>query len=541
MSEPRAFSIPWTDSPDLDIHPSPKRGWHRIAVVGLWTPAQALRKRYPEAAVCGPLRTLRGVDLLVRSLLANPQIRVLLLEGREPPGGKVEALLRRALPAPPRALEDLEVERIGEDLWPHLGHLRQTTHVFGSGERNLDIWTRICAQNYLDREFQVDLPPPAPIPSTRAPAGDPGERIVADTVAELWPRLLDRALTCGVDLPEPGALTTRELRTLVSVVRNPRASMEWARRGLTYGASTRVDSGLAEHDEDPVLGLSWAQVSAYHERISTAWVPEGTPYSYGSRMGGGPPPSLMERLAPESEAVRELSDLAGHVFGEAFGPPDQHAFLRAALRSRPMTRAAYLTPWRPEEDAVAGRSGQPCLVGVQLRAVPTGCGDPACNGCGRCTDEGGSVIPHGHILHMQVSFRSHDLFGGWPLNLSGFCLWLCELADELAMSVGQLTCVSLSAHLYEHDLRAAQEVVEKARPAPWIAWDSRSSVLVERHDEGLRATVLTPDGADVIFVAEGSLAKVQVDLQRSGFITSIGHALWIGSELQRALASGGPG
>ena len=78
----QTFSLPWANS-DIDILDDPPEGWHRVAVIGLWEDAKITRRRWPKAAAVGPLRTVRGIDLLVRALLANPQLRVIVIDGKD--------------------------------------------------------------------------------------------------------------------------------------------------------------------------------------------------------------------------------------------------------------------------------------------------------------------------------------------------------------------------------------------------------------------------------------------------------------------------
>jgi len=50
----------------------------------------------------------------------------------------------------------------------------------------------------------------------------------------------------------------------------------------------------------------------------------------------------------------------------------------------------------------------------------------------------------------------------------------------------------------------------------------------------LRATALHPESGDVISVIEGpEPGPVALRIQRSGLVTTIGHALWLGRELER--------
>lgn len=481
-----------------------------------WSDARKARERWPNAAVVGPLRTLRGLDLFVRGLLANPQIRVLIWDGPDLTPGEATksavidlwdsggfsyaASLAKAV-AQHLPTITAELRRLGQEERTIL----LTLFSFYQGARLLPVEEWRLAESLGEQWRYMEggdrpggaliLPPPAPTSSERAPHGDPGDRIVADTLANLWPRALARVLRCGREA-ETQHGGTREILNLVSVVRDPAKTLGhlpfWAESGVPEIAAIAAQP-------HPVLGFCFADVEAYAERLTGAEVPEGAAYSYGSRMRG-----------------------AGLGLYQA---GDQIKAQEALLADDSRTRAAYLTPWRPDADA--GReSGRPCLVGVWFRAVD-------------------------NALHMTVTFRSHDLFAGYPLNLAACCLWLVRLADKLGMSVGTLTCLSMSAHVYDRDLADAQKVVTAYKPPTGPRWDQRAAWRVELvravspHAAvagrgpvtSIRAQAITPDGATGLQVFGAKTPeKLLRDIGESGLIQEVGSALWLGREVERVWA-----
>lgn len=580
----RAFSIPW-NNPDIDVNPEPPEGWHRVAVCTLWGDPKKACRRWPYAAVVGPLRTLRGIDLLVQSLLANPQIRYLVIDGRDITEG--EPVLK-ALVATWRGATTIapDIQRAFSD---------QVRMIYLTAKDSFtDADIDACRLNYKDRGEPILLPPPAPTATARAPAGDPGERIAGETLADVWPRTLARILTCGREVPTQYG-PTRELLGLVSVIRDPRGTVEEIAFHKQPGTEPNTEPfATASH---PVLGFSLTELEAYTERLTTAAKAAGASYSYGSRMAGARKPCLKCRYRA-GELLDSYDAACSCDRGEVSVLPDQHAKIRALLREAPLARSAYLTPWVAALDC-GEESGRPCLVGVQFRARPA----PRREGCPGTSDNGGEAFachlgpdhssrccfggehhgtknsPHPHTcltLDMLVTFRSHDAFSGYPQNIAACCLWLVRLAELHEMDVGQLVCVSNSAHLYERDWAPTQEVVEAYEP-PAIHWDQRSAWRVEtasvpdgktlcrwcengkvvrlrasnRREEDatcsqcngtgfrlerpvLRATALSPDGADVLQVFEASNAwQLRRAIEASGLVTCIGAALWLGAELER--------
>lgn len=478
------FSLPWAN-PDLDIHPNPPEGWDRVAVVCGWSDAKKARERWPHAAVVGPLRTLRGLDLFVRGLLANPQVRVLIWDGPDLTPGEATKTALFALWHTPALDAGRLPAPLGVDMHTHLDTLRRqvglvtcpTNFVLplvphdalipgaGLSAALRAVWPGGVLA-YDRPGGPVILPPPAPTSSERALHGDPGDRIAADTLADLWPRALARVLRCGREV-ETQHGGTRELLNLVSVIRDPGKTLadfpSWAESGVPEIAA------VAAAQPHPVLGFSFADAEAYAERLTGAAVPEGSAYSYGSRLRGcGSSISTVRTIIQDTAvacrnvpgllpapAIRlaEMANVMEALTTCIMPMRDQIEAQEALLAHDPRTRAAYLTPWRPEEDA-SKESGRPCLVGVWFRAI-----DGA--------------------LHMTVTFRSHDLYGAFGLNLAACCLWLVRLADKLGMAAGTLTCLSMSAHVYARDLADAQKVVAAYKPPPGPRWDHRTAWRAE--------------------------------------------------------------
>lgn len=427
----------------------------------------------------------------------------------------------------------------------------------------------------------------------------PGQRVTGRTLAQVWPRALAEVLRFGNTVGN-----TRELLNLVSVIENPKGGLEeirnasgdaairaWAANpvrnadgeimggsifGVTIISSERVDVDddrrareyereIREH-KHPILGISWADLDDYYTKSFMGLTPpEGVPYSYGSRLHG------RDAQGKRYYDARDEYNVPGP-------HPDQLAAVRKLLRDAPGTRAAWLTPWRPDEDS-GKESGRPCLVGAWFRAV---------EGKARLVQttplrvDGTSAWDSARLettpdkLHLTVVLRSHDCYGAYPLNLAAVCRWLCEEAEVLNMEVGTLTCVSMSAHIYERDLEAAGKVV-KAHVKPgtgsqdprsaWRVWkginyipkrvttDScvciapggkpfcyicgvdvgRDHTLTCKHTESISvysAEASDPEGTRVLQLFEAPTKERLIrDIQASGLVTSVQHALWLGAEV----------
>lgn len=527
---------PTCDAEALDIHPSPENVWHRVAVVGLWTDAKRLRRDWPRVSVVGSLRTVSGIDRIVRNLLANPQIRLLVIDGKDITSGGREPVLaalratwdRAATAWPHLAADTAEAANYGT----HGSNLFQTgVRIVTAEEWKTDVQLSPmdeCAHpeiplHVLDDKDRwgprVSLPPPAPTASTAAPAGDPGERVVGETLADAYAGVLHAALRFGRVVPTQYG-GTRELLHLVSVIRDPVASLD-AWRGTP---------------ETLHLGMTWSEVLDYAENdfLGTRWH-DNASYGYGSRLHG-----IQERAADEEE--RRIAGIP------ELGPlPNQLRHVQKLLAETPGTRAAYLTPWRPTED-VGKESGRPCLVGAWFRVQQARPHQPT------------PANREEERLHLCVQFRSHDLYGAYVQNLAACCYWLVAWAHHLHARVGTVTCLSMSGHVYDHAMEKAEAVVASWK-RPTITWDPRSQWRFEVASDpcttcvnimtyatnrtcpicnGTRtvnrriraiASEPGPEGGIVAVFEAPTAGALRVQIERSGLVTNAGHALFLGGEL----------
>lgn len=497
------------DEETIDVHDDPPGLWRRVAVIGGWQDARITRKRWPQAAVVGPLRTVRGIDRFVRNLLANPQIRAVIWDGPDlTPGEETKKALfgEWALQTKPSTLK--------ADIQALAGALFTDVELVTLDEWNVGTNTLNPHMGEGDRPGGTHiLPPPAPVVEAAAPAGDPGERVAGETLAEVWPRVLEAAMGFGRTEPTQYG-PSREVLCLTSVIRDPVKTLNDIDRNLLNAPGGTVENTTAK--KHAVLGISGEEVSLYYQRLTKDWLPQGAEYTYGSRMRG-------------SGGVHPVGQ---HAY------PDQKRNAHEMMMVDPSTRAAYMTPWRPDQDGWKF-DGTPCLVGVWFRAQDV-------QGQVRETNiEQTDFQPRG-TLNMVVAFRAHDLFGAYKLNIAGLCHWLVDEASQLGMAVGSLTCTSYSAHVYERDYTEAAAIV-KANPRAPLSWDQRSTWIVSRTPswdaEGFgipdaqrayTATAYTPDGKSVIGVHSARTTEaLLLQIHRSGLVTDVQHGMWLGVQLAR--------
>ncbi|MEA1984924.1 MAG: thymidylate synthase [Euryarchaeota archaeon] len=64
-------------------------------------------------------------------------------------------------------------------------------------------------------------------------------------------------------------------------------------------------------------------------------------------------------------------------------------------------------------------------------------------------------------VHLTTVFRSHDFAGAYPANLYGLSRLLKYVAEQVGVSAGTITTVSISAHIYDHDWEKIENIVKE--------------------------------------------------------------------------------
>ncbi len=565
------FTLPWANT-DLDVHPSPPGTWDRVAVISGWHDAARARKRWPHAAVVGPLRTMRGIEMLVRGLLANPQLRVVVWDGPDITDNQaVKHTLFELWKLAPKAIELMKAS----ELSPYLSTLFDHTYLFDQENYLVvrdDPDAMITTGNLLETWGEAIYLPLSVPQATVTVAPRTAPRFEADTLESLWCQVMGEILRAGRKIDTHYG-ETLEVLNMVGVIRDP--TLTCANIAVDGYEKDTAEKRAPHH----LFGFTYDELRAYTDRLISPAKGEGMNYSYGSLLCGDKATIKRCDSCGCTHGLEEKACMTSGCGGTLLphSKDDQIAALNAAIEADPSYRGHFVTPWHPSKFSRAGAKGKPCLVGVQFRAVPTMKGTECCycaaetgeEHAGDCQFAGMIQNPDElpvYVLHVTINFRSHDYFAAYPQNLAAVCMWLCDMSARQGMKVGTVTCLSLSAHLYERDWDAARKVVDGYQP-PAIRWDQRSSWRVEvsqrmcsagtcERPEGhnghhsqfdgptpkdamtsptyFRATAMTPDGSEVIATFE---AKTAADLARqcinSDLVTEIGAAVWLGREIER--------
>jgi thymidylate synthase len=322
--------------------------------------------------------------------------------------------------------------------------------------------------------FPGPRPDPVPVPRLET-AAFPCERaegtLVADSIAEAWAGILFRLSRFGARVAFRKGKERRELLNFKAVVRYP---ADWD-PGELAGEPFRLNPGLVED---------------YRRGIASPEAPGGgLTYTYGNRIRAWFGEDLLAR------AARDLA-----------GPLD--------------SRHAYVSLWDNRTDP--GAEDAPCLCSLFFRKIEA-------------------------KVHLAATFRSHNASKAWPLNCLGL-LRLMELACELAnaapgreepldLEPGSLTVVSLSLTLDEADMASVKPIIDRYSEAPFRMREDPNGYfrILADHAAGEIAVLHHSPQGDLLEEYRGRTPdELSRRLARNLAVSDLGHAMYLGSQLERA-------
>ncbi len=473
-----------------------------LAIISLWTKREKIHKdiqsgklSYNMPAVIGQLYSgTRGLDPLVRNLLANPQIKRLIITGQNL-SKSAEALIRLFTTVSDRGDFDRVRKEFGLGPDITMDHIRMLADgirvdVDATVDKGLP---SLPAVAFYESRSAVILNAPQPTATGEIPGPSVGGLVRGSSIPELWLRMLDYIQRHGKVTGTHYDQRQKEVFSMTCVLDGDNPT--------TYG-QTEWPDWL------PMTGLT-----QYAYDLWEGTLPEGVAYTYGSLMRNG--------LAENDIAGQDKSSLC-YV--------DQVEATVDKLIQDPDQRSAVIGLWQGRHSCT--RSGTPCLNKVQFRVVD-----------GK--------------FHGSFSIRSNDMFGAWPMNIAGFRMFQERMLNRIRVmtggtdndqfwredvSLGATITVSDSAHYYEDCWEAVDELVDRhfsaycglaGRPSdPFGNW------VIEVVDDNagakaIRASLIDADDK-VAKVFEGASAD-QLRKQIAPYMSEdSSHAIYIGSELAKA-------
>ena len=466
-----------------------------VGICTLWSKVESAQKILEESAVDLTPASSRiaiianlygnGLPQMLRNLLHNPQIRHIVIVGKNLSGSR-EWLLNFF----EHGLEEVEF------LGAKANRIRNTTRTIDGciephnfphpiaftvlGDLG-DAATKTALKEYFDNlasaepcETERIDPPPIPEPAvTRYPSEARAHTIVRATPMEGWAELIFRLHRFGHRnmVAKKGVQEGRmELQNVKIIIQQP----------------------VEESDETlKQYGFSLEKFQGYQRRILDPVKPPDLGYTYGNRLRG-------------------YFQYEGHVVDSLIIAADR-------LKEKPESRHAYVTLWDNSRD-LSEAHDCPCFVTAFFRRF------------------------EGHLT-LTATFRSHNAMEAWPENVYGLIAVQRFVAERAGMQPGPITVISHSISIDLPSLAKAKRIadgkesdevfdpaIQKYGPrmdpngAFTTTFDRDTWELVVEHSF---------DGMKIGEYRGKSAEEIERKLARDVALSEISHALYLGREIAR--------
>lgn len=117
-------------------------------------------------------------------------------------------------------------------------------------------------------------------------------------------------------------------------------------------------------------------------------------------------------------------------------------------------------------------------------------------------------------LHLTAYFRSNDMFDAWPRNAFALRKLQFDFAKRIGKKAGFLTTISNCAQIYETNYKGAEKIIKKSQDHTFCKVDARGTVIIEILGGEIVARHMTPDGNTQLneYRIDGTLPKAALKL-----------------------------
>lgn len=453
-----------------------------IAICTGWTPAKSVASKLDPSdyAVIGNLYSAsRGINFLVRNLLANPYVRDLVvmdLTREDKISGSIQCLKDFFENGVYRGKND-----VGKECWVIdsliKGYIDIDIPLEVLNQLRSSVVLKDCLTVYsiLPTVKEIAEPiygtfikpwaEPMVFPyneptSEVKPGPRYGHRIEGKTIAETWIKILQRIKTTGTIRPTGYDGKWQELIDLMAIVTDEPEDFYFP--------------------EPNYLPLDREYLKNYIPQIlDDADYREGVKYTYGQRLrswfGQDQIEQVINKLVKEIDSASAVMSL----WDSGSGNNDWACWYEKPVPLGLMFSAVERFG-REKGDSDHNHGGSPCLNHIWVRVVD-------------------------NELSLTATFRSNDMFSAWPANAMGLRALQRHIRDEIAsqsdydLTIGPLITISQSAHIYDDCWENVEQLINNQYQSIINKEfqdysDYTGNFLVETDGNNITVSQLTPSG-----------------------------------------------
>lgn len=482
-----------------------------VAVVTLWTPMQAVLPFLDQTKFClgGQLYSKRGINFIIRNILANPIINTIIVCGanRSESAEALINLIEKGVDSE-NNVKDVDKAPIDKEIdLMALEKFRKNVKIINM-VGNSSFKSVQEEINKLNKKTKAWSAPEIfaeaePITADKFPSEKTVFTIRGAYIKDVWPQILRHIMKFGSKKGMIKVGVVKELVNIVSVI----------------------------EDEDPYkpeipdwFPFNKADLKLYYKGFFET--EKGTEdYGYGERIFSYPlgVPQAKFNSPNNNKKSEKLLDNVSQL--KPFPTLNQIEEIFVKLKRYKYDRGAIASIWNPwidnlsegwMSDTSKSASGNvPCMTQLQFAYRE-------------------------HKLQLTAYFRSNDMFDAWPRNSFALRKLQFDLAQKLHIKPGFLTVISSLAQVYENNFEEANKILAKFNNITNCRPDQRGTVIIEVIDKEIVVKHMDTSGNEVLqeFRTDGTkpkAAQTMSDILLTNLVfMEVPHAMDIARELQKA-------
>lgn len=473
-----------------------------VAIACLWTPKEAIERLVPSEnySILGQLYTKKGINYLIRNILANPFVSTLYLVGNDlmESGEALVKFMNDGI------TEDYKV--VGDDGAEI--EIEITTQAIERFRKNVKLIDLRGPQKLATLKDEIKFEKaegtwaePETFPETPKPQVStyPSEidliKIRRGTIAEAYLSILKHVSMFGLE-SEPVINYVSDTSNKLKEILN-------------------LTAVITEEDPDKwnipeYMPFNQGDLDNYIKGFFDP-DPHTEDYTYG------------ERLFNYAHAeIKELKEIYPWLKIDRFQKYFEHGGINQVqvaivrkLKSFPYDKGAMAFLGNTFTDIFPQRPSKkiPCLFLIQAQIYQS-------------------------KLTLTAYFRSNDMYNAWPLNAFAIRKLQKDIADELGVKMGALVTISNMAHVYEHNFSDMEKILSNY--GGYCEWDPRGNLIVETEEDMIKVKLISPDGNlelnswEIDGKEPNAARKLSFMVDTDLAISTLGNALYMGRQFERA-------
>lgn len=452
-----------------------------VGIATLWTDKEVVYKDLDPESYCivGHFYDRRnGLEPFIRNCLANPNIRHVVLVGNDKSqsrkvlvnffekGVSNGMVVDTDCPVSPLIpLEDIEELRKHVTLYDLTDKI---ANFDDSSEYAKVITATAKTFTELDPYAKPRIYEKPKLSTNSFPSENIGLLLRGEKIGEVWLKILRNIYDYGkiVKLKAKDSTSVRLCQNLVAIVEN-------------------------ENPDTPEMKeyfrFTEEYLKSYYNEICTDAIPEGTIYTYGSR--------LRAWEGKDGSKIDQIADIV--------------AYLKEDINRASAVAQTWVVDDELTRRILNKDKSSPCIILVQ------------------------PYVPQ-NKLTLTVYIRSNDMFRAWPLNAFGLRKLQKNIAEGLGLEMGSLTTISCSAHIYEDNWGDTKDILEKHYRGTNCFYDPRGYYTINLIEGAIKVQHFSPDG-QLLKEYDGLKAReINDSINSSQHPVDSYHSSYLGEELMKA-------